>query len=258
MKLLSRINKLIESSQPFCIATIIESQEKTIVSGNKILFFPDGTFESNIANLNIDSNLLKHVQNAFSNGKTSLIEISPGLRIFFDIITEQPKLIICGAGHIAIPLVKFMNALDFSITVIDDRPEFANEKRFKNCSVIAQNYVSVLKTLPINDMTYVVIITRGHEHDVECLTEILKRETAYTGLIGSRRRVGFVMKMLEKQGIPNARLNEVFTPIGLPIGARSPEEIALSIASELVSFRRKGNDWTKTLRNTIDGIIENG
>jgi len=97
----------------------------------------------------------------------------------------------------------------------------------------------------------VVVITRGHEHDVDCLLEILKKDTAYIGLIGSRRRVRFVLEMLEAKGISKKRLQEVFTPIGTPIGAESPEEIAISIIAELVCVRRKGPHQARALRTAV-------
>jgi xanthine dehydrogenase accessory factor len=95
------------------------------------------------------------------------------------------------------------------------------------------------------------VITRGHEHDVDCLIEVLKKRTLYVGLIGSRRRVRFVLEMLAEQGFSQKRLKEVFTPIGLPIGAESPEEIALSIMSELVCVRRKGPAQAHRLRKAV-------
>jgi xanthine dehydrogenase accessory factor len=95
------------------------------------------------------------------------------------------------------------------------------------------------------------VITRGHEHDADCLLEILKKQTAYVGLIGSRRRVRFVLEMLENEGIAKERLQEVFTPIGTPIGAESPEEIALSIISEIVCVRLKGPQQARNLRAAV-------
>ena len=101
----------------------------------------------------------------------------------------------------------------------------------------------------MNSSTYVVVITRGHSHDVDCLQEILKKPTAYVGLIGSRRRVGFVLELLGKQGFSQDFLKQVFTPIGIPIGAESPEEIAISITAELVCVLRKGLDQARALRS---------
>ena len=95
------------------------------------------------------------------------------------------------------------------------------------------------------------MITRGHEHDVDCLVEILNKEYAYVGLIGSRRRVRIVLEVLENAGISRERLKNVFTPIGLPIGAESPAEITVSIVSELVCIRRKGPVQARALRSAI-------
>jgi xanthine dehydrogenase accessory factor len=117
--------------------------------------------------------------------------------------------------------------------------------------VIAEDFTLALREIAFGPSTYVVVITRGHVHDVDCLTEILGKKMAYVGLIGSRRRVRIVLEILEKQGVSRKYLKKVFTPIGLPIGAESPEEIALSIVSELVCVRRKGPAQAKTLRAAV-------
>jgi xanthine dehydrogenase accessory factor len=168
-----------------------------------------------------------------------------------DILASEARLIVCGAGHIAVPLVRFAADVGFQITVLDDREDFANAERFPACDVIAEDFSQALRGLPFGPSTYVVIITRGHEHDVDCLAEVLPRENAYVGLIGSRRRVRFVLDWLEKKGFAPQRLQEVFTPIGIPIGAESPEEIALSIVSELVCVRRKGRPQARALRAAV-------
>ena len=135
--------------------------------------------------------------------------------------------------------------------IIDDRPDFANPFRFPRCDVRVGEFTETLRDMFFGPSTYAVVITRGHEHDTDCLIEILKKKTAYTGLIGSRRRVRFVLDMLGREGIPEERLRDVFTPIGLPIGADSPDEIALSIVSELVCVRRKGPEQARALRAAI-------
>ena len=160
-------------------------------------------------------------------------------------------MIVCGAGHIALPLSQFARKVGFRVTVIDDREDFANQDRFPGCNVLAADFSTTLRDLNLNHSHYVVVITRGHEHDVDCLMEILTKETAYVGLIGSRRRVRFVIEILENQGIAKERLQTIFTPIGTPIGAESPEEIALSIISELVCIRRKGPQQARLLRKAV-------
>ena len=170
-----------------------------------------------------------------------------GVKVFLNIISPDAQLILCGAGHIAIPLAHFAQRLGFRVTVIDDRSEFASASRFPNCNVIADDFTVALRDYHFSPATYVVVITRGHEHDAE----ILRKKTAYVGLIGSRRRVRFVLDMLAEKGFSQTRLKNVFTPIGLPIGAESPEEIALSIVSELVCVRRKGPAQARALRKSV-------
>jgi xanthine dehydrogenase accessory factor len=188
---------------------------------------------------------------AISREKSSIVEIDDGIRIFFNVLSAEARLLICGAGHIAIPLARFANEVGFDVTILDDRSDFAHPSRFPGCTTIAENFTLALRDMPLGPSTYVVIITRGHEHDVDCLMEILPRQAAYVGLIGSRRRVSFVLQGMEEKGFSRQRLKEVFTPIGIPIGAESPAEIALSIVSELVCVRRKGSDQARTLRSSL-------
>lgn len=158
---------------------------------------------------------------------------------------------ICGAGHIAVHLARYARDAGFPVMIIDDREDYANQQRFMDCEVIAEEFVPALGRISYGPATYVVVITRGHEHDADCLGEVLKHETGYVGLIGSRRRVRFVLEMLEHQGIAREKLTDVFTPIGIPIGGESPEEIALSIAAELVSVRSKGPQQTMMIRKSM-------
>lgn len=251
MNIISRINDLLAQAQLFCLATVISSTDAAILPGHKSIVFPDGELEYGTGHSDIDVLIRSQARECCASHKKQTIEIRPGLLIFFDIISSQAHLVICGAGHIAIPLARFAREVGFSVTVLDDRPDFADQQRFPGCEVIAEDFIPALRRIPLNRATFVVIITRGHEHDTECLTEIIPHETAYIGLIGSRRRVSFVLELLAQKGIPAQRLAGVCTPIGIPIGAESPEEIALSIAAELVCVRRRGVGQAKALSTAI-------
>ena len=251
MDSIKRINDLLAQAQPFCLATVVASKQAAVSPGHKSLIFPDGSLEYGTNDPAVDALLSSRARECFSSQKKQTCEIRPGLLVFFDIISSQARLVVCGAGHVAIPLARFAREVGFSVTVIDDRPDFANEQRFPGCEVIAEDFIPALRRIPLNRATFVVIITRGHEHDSECLTEIINHETAYIGLIGSRRRVSFVLELLAQKGIPKQRLADVCTPIGIPIGAESPEEIALSITAELVCVRRKGLGQAKTLSRAV-------
>lgn len=251
MNIIARINELIEKGQTFCLATVITSDLTHISTGLKIIIHDDGSMAGGLGDERLDLSLRKLALAALNEKKPGTVEIEGGVRIFFDILSSEASLLVCGAGHIAIPLANFAKEVGFRVTVLDDRSDFAHPSRFPDCTVIAENFTIALQNLPLGSSKFVVIITRGHEHDVDCLTEILQKETAYVGLIGSRRRVHFVLEWLEENGFPRQRLKEVFTPIGIPIGAESPEEIALSIVSELVCVRRKGSLQARNLRAAV-------
>lgn len=154
----------------------------------------------------------------------------------------EERLVVLGGGHIALPLVEFAAKTGFQVTLVDDRPSFANTKRFPLAKhVLCDNFEHALQTLHIKKSDYVVIITRGHRHDSECLKAICEgEEPKYVGLIGSRKRIAIVKNTLEVEGCDRERLDRVHTPIGLNIGAITPEEIAISIVSELILSKRLG------------------
>jgi xanthine dehydrogenase accessory factor len=251
MDIAARINELLEKGQTFCLATVVTSDVADIVVGQKTIIFGDGAMEGGLGHEPINLAALKQALRALEGKERVTVEIQPGLKVFFDVITSESTLIVCGAGHIAVPLVRFARAVGFNTTVLDDRPDFAHSSRFPDSTVIAENFTTALRNLPLGPSAYVVIITRGHEHDVDCLMEILPKQAAYVGLIGSRRRVRFVLEWLEQKGFARRHLKEVFTPIGIPIGAESPEEIALSIVAELVCVRRKGHSQARALRAAV-------
>jgi xanthine dehydrogenase accessory factor len=151
----------------------------------------------------------------------------------------ESHLIILGGGHIARPLCEFSAKCGFSVTVVDDRPSFANKQRFPEAKlVICESFDRCFPLLHINKSSFVVIITRGHRHDLDCLRQVLKLDTAYTGMIGSRRRVRAAMEQLLGEGFSQEKLDAVRAPIGLDIGAETPEEISISILSELIKYKR--------------------
>jgi xanthine dehydrogenase accessory factor len=251
MNSIERINDLLDQAQLFCLATVIVSSDETIAAGHRVIVLRDGTLEFGTGRPDVDGHIRSKALACLSAQKKETVELEPGLSVFFDILAAAASLIICGAGHIAIPLSRFAGELGFAVTVIDDRSDFAHPARFPGCAVIAGEFIPSLRSISINRASYVVVITRGHEHDAECLEEVLTHETAYVGLIGSRRRVGFVLETLLKKGFPQERLEAVCTPIGVPIGAESPEEIAVSIAAELVCVRRKGIAQAKALAAAV-------
>ncbi|MBI4801932.1 MAG: XdhC family protein [Elusimicrobia bacterium] len=253
MNQIERIVDLIARKENFCLATVIASSNPDAPAGTKAIVLVDGTMEGSVGPAHMDRALQTLAMQALADGQKHAVQLAEGFRVFLDLPPADLKLLICGAGHIAVPLARFAREAGFSVTVLDDRADFAHPSRFPGCEVIAEDFTTALRKMSLDPAAYVVVITRGHEHDAQCLTEILPKVTAYVGLIGSRRRGRFVLEALGRKGIPAGRLGEVFTPIGLPIGAESPEEIALSIAAELVCMRRKGALTARALRSLEAG-----
>ena len=251
MGVIAKVNELLEAGETFCLATVVASDAADTPAGSKTIVLADGTLDGAGGSQRFEAALRDQAMAALKTKRSGIAEIAGRVRVFLNVLRGEDRLLICGAGHIAIPLARLASEIGFSVTVLDDRSDFALPSRFPGCTTIAENFTIALQDISLGPSTYVVIITRGHEHDVDCLMEILPRQAAYVGLIGSRRRVSFVLQWLEEKGFSRERLNAVFTPIGIPIGAESPEEIALSIVSELVCVRRKGSAQARALRSAV-------
>lgn len=150
------------------------------------------------------------------------------------------RLILLGGGHIAMPVCEFAAKTGFEVVVVDDRPKFANTRRFPDASnVICDSFSSAIHNLSITQNDYVAVITRGHKEDETCIKALQKGTwPAYVGLIGSKRRVKSLKEKLISEGASASLLEDIHTPIGLSIGAETPEEIAISILSELIQVKR--------------------
>jgi len=154
-------------------------------------------------------------------------------------IAATPKLVIVGGGHIGRILAQMSVPLGFRVTVLDDRQQFANPDRFPPpITPVAGDIAGVLKEWPIDGNTYMVIVTRGHKHDEAALRSVIGSPARYMGMIGSRRKIRVIFDDLKHDGATDAQIARVHAPIGLEIGAVTAEEIALSIAAELVLVRR--------------------
>ena len=167
--------------------------------------------------------------------------------LFIEVRAQPYHLIIAGAGHVAVPLAAMAALCDFTVTVLDDRPQYANAQRFPAADrVIAGPFRDELRKLrgdrpAFDPATCLVLVTRGHQHDVDLLLEVLDDPLAYLGMIGSRRRIRAVYDLLERErGIPRQRFDRVHAPIGLDIGAQTPAEIAVAILAEMIEVLRGG------------------
>jgi xanthine dehydrogenase accessory factor len=167
-----------------------------------------------------------------------------GARVLFERVEPEPRVVVCGAGHVGAALARLARAVGYRVTLLDDREDFLTRERFPEEEIElaaapgwARRLTEVIGT---GRGVYVAVVTRGHNEDEECMRAALAARPDYVGMIGSRRRTGIVLSRLREAGFPEEQLREVRAPVGLDIGAVSPEEVALSVLAEIVAHRRGG------------------
>ena len=180
-----------------------------------------------------------HGNEAMGAEDGSLSEIG-GECVFAEFLGNEKKMVICGAGHVSMPVIRIAKMIGFHVTAIDDRDQFVQNAFDHGADEgICSSFEEALANIPGDTDTFFIIVTRGHLSDSECLLSIVKKPYAYIGMIGSRRKVGMVKQLLIDEGVPQSVIDSVHTPIGLQIGAETPEEIAVAIMAEIIEVKNK-------------------
>ena len=178
------------------------------------------------------------------------------LEVFVEPVLPVPRAIVFGAGHISLSLARVATLAGFSVTVVDDRANYANRERFPDAAEVhAGSYEEILPRLAVNSNSYLIIVTRGHRDDMRVLQLAVATDARYIAMIGSKRKVLSVARQLEKEGVARQALERVHAPMGLNIGAIAPEEIAISVAAEMIAVRRNaGSDWRALSMSIFAGV----
>lgn len=180
-----------------------------------------------------------------------------GNTIFCEALSSPPNMIICGCGHVSLPIITIGKLLGFHVTAIDDRPQFCDNAR-RACAdrVICDNFADGLKQVPEDKNNYFIIVTRGHRYDIECLETLIHRAHTYIGMMGSKVRIKAVKETLISKGIDEALLDTVHMPIGLKIKAETPEEIAVSITSEIIQVKNEAYATYSYSKEMLKALLE--
>jgi xanthine dehydrogenase accessory factor len=221
------------------VVTLMNHGDSGSESSHQKMILTEERLHTSDAIHGLDETFVNKGKVALETGNIQYFQSSDGASVLIEPYFPEPHLIVLGGGHIAKPLVEFGAKVGFLVTVVDDRPMFAYKGRFPDAEkVICDNFNHCFTGLNLNEASFVVIVTRGHRHDLVCLKQALNYKTAYTGMIGSKRRVKIVKEQLLTEGYPEELINKVHAPIGLEIGAVTPEEIAISIIAQVISYKR--------------------
>jgi xanthine dehydrogenase accessory factor len=239
---------------PVVTAAVVQSSLADVPVGAKLLVRPDGSTLGGLGGGAVEQAVIAHCLAAIPRHAVETIRLTAdgalveerhtdaAVEIMVEVVEAPARLVVVGGGHIGRSLCKLGAEVGFSVTVIDDRPDYANRERFPEADhVICGEFEPALAELPVAGTTYIVLVTRGHKQDELSLRCLVGRPAAYLGMIGSKRRTGAVLQHLADDGFDPAALARVHTPIGLDIGAETPEEIAVSIIAEIIMVRRGGS-----------------
>lgn len=248
-----RLQEELEQGKPGILYTLVELPADCFLrSGSHLLVLSEGFAYGTLGLSSLDHQMLARTERLLSqtDPSTDLVQVQLGQNETAKVLEEsflpQRKLVIFGAGHVAVPLVEIASILGYQTVVVDDRQELVNSERLPRadqllCSSFEGIFQNSEFNAQINGMTSIVIITRSHEYDLQCLKYVLGTDANYIGMIGSRKKVKNNFRILLNEGISRETLEKVAAPIGLDLGGQKPEEIALSIMAQMVALENGGS-----------------
>jgi xanthine dehydrogenase accessory factor len=252
MNIYEEAGKIMAEGGQAALVTVIATDRSTPREvGAKMLVKSDGSVSGTIGGGGVEHLSIKKAMEAIKEGKPCRFQVSltpdkdPGMlcggemEVFIEPLLNPLTVYIFGGGHISKTLAKMVKLGGFRVAVIDDRPEFANEENFPEAdTVMAEGVSEAFEKLRIDHTGYIVIITRGHFSDEAVLEHALKTPARYIGMIGSKSKIKTVFGHLREKGLTQEALEAVHAPIGVPINAETPEEIAVAILAEIIKVRR--------------------
>jgi xanthine dehydrogenase accessory factor len=243
----------LQRGEPAALVTVVRAQGSTPQrAGAKMLVFADGRIVGTIGGGCYENEAVGKARVAIAEGRPALLHFELNddfaqenglicggrMDVHVDPLLPDPRLVIVGAGHVAHQLGRMAVDAGFRIQVVDDREKFANDERFPGAEIVVESIPDWLHRAEIPHSAFVVVLTRGHQHDLEAMRSLAARDLRYLGLIGSRAKVARIYSALLQEGLPAECLDRIHAPIGFDIGAVTPAEIAVSILAELIAVRR--------------------
>jgi xanthine dehydrogenase accessory factor len=242
------------SGEPAALVTVVATEGSTPQkAGAKMVVYPDGRIVGTIGGGCVEAEMTWRARQSIESRKPQMasydltadqagedgLVCGGRMQVFIEPIESTPTLCLFGAGHVAQPLARMAKAAGFRVEVVDDRVKFANRERFPDADlVLVEEFAQAAAQLTLGRNTFAVVVTRGHKGDSEALASVVGRGLRYVGLLGSRPKLVHLVSGLEERGVAREALAEIRCPVGLDIGAISPDEIAVSILAEMIAVRR--------------------
>ena len=245
----NEINDAYSGKAPVALATLISKPGECLLpigsgveTGRKLFIREDGTTIGSLGSQAIDNDAIYRSNKLMVHGANEYVVTENGTEYFIEGYTSPPKLILVGGGHVSKAISSLAEKLGFHVYITDDRSEFANKESFPEAKeTIAMQPECALKQIHITKNTFIVVATRGHRYDSDALAAAAKTAATYVGLLGSKRKIILIYEDLVKMGLSRDRIKELRAPIGLEINARTPDEIAISIMSDILMVRFGGS-----------------
>ena len=235
------LRKLLDAKVPVALATTIKSELTNLAQeGVKLLINASGEIiAGDFASRVLEFEVSREAKKALETNQPRVLRYQDdAINVYIEPMSPLPTLLIAGAGHVGQAVAQLGKMVDFDVVVVDDRTDFASRERFPEADkIIAGDMAQILSEFPIDNSTYIVIVTRGHKNDEEALHRVINSNARYIGMIGSKRKIGVIYDNLKGKGISPDQLSRVYAPIGLEINSQTVPEIAVSIVAQLIQVR---------------------
>ena len=233
----------LEEERPISLVTVIESTEPdAIAPGARLIVMPDGAVEGSLGRSDVEAEAIAAARELLTTERSEIRTVAEGVRAFVEILEPPLRLVICGAGHDAVPLVRAASLLGWNVTVVDDRPAFLNRERFPEAHGFASvdDPSEVAAAVTVDARTFVVVMTHNFLRDKAYLRGLLTTDARYVAMLGPAARTQRLLMELEEEGTPitDEGRSRIHGPAGLDLGSEGPEEIAQAIIGEIVAVRR--------------------
>ena len=231
--------RAIDAGPPVVIATLLERQGRDLNFAGRMVVDAAGDITGSVGDAALDKRIAQEALRQLPHGTARLVALDDRSDVLLEPIAGRPHLIVAGGGHVSQAIARQAHLLEFDVTILEDRPEFANPERFGGARVLTGYIPETLESLEYGWNSFIVVATRGHKLDGDCILAAVKTRAPYIGLLGSRRKSVLIAEMLREEGVPQDRIEAIRTPVGLDLGGRTPAEIALSVLAEITQIRYK-------------------